>query len=150
MEYVERGDLSELMRNQALPLDLSRFYTAELVNALQFLHENNIIHRDLKPQNILLSKKFHLKIVSDFYFTLKLCRLILETQRDMMKMKSSFKRIKVLVMRRHSLKTETNFLSKKWIKAKLGHPLSAHRCMCHLKCWRTIILVQVTISGHSE
>ena len=34
MEYVERGDLSELMRNKALPLDLAKFYTAELVNAL--------------------------------------------------------------------------------------------------------------------
>eukprot|EP00079_Xenopus_tropicalis_P034228 XP_017947999.1 PREDICTED: protein kinase C delta type-like [Xenopus tropicalis] len=39
-----------------------RFYTAEMVIALQFLHSNGIIHRDLKPENILVDNDGHIKI----------------------------------------------------------------------------------------
>jgi serine/threonine protein kinase len=46
-----------------LPLELTRFYAAELVSALEFLHNNGIAHRDLKPENILLDSKYHVKIV---------------------------------------------------------------------------------------
>jgi serine/threonine protein kinase len=49
MEYVQRGDLSDLMKNKALPADLARFYAAEILVALQFLHERKIVHRDIKP-----------------------------------------------------------------------------------------------------
>jgi len=39
------------------------FYTAELVNALEFMHSRGICHRDLKPENVLLSEEGHLKLV---------------------------------------------------------------------------------------
>uniref|UniRef100_A0A6S8C6P2 non-specific serine/threonine protein kinase n=1 Tax=Aplanochytrium stocchinoi TaxID=215587 RepID=A0A6S8C6P2_9STRA len=42
-----------------------RFYLAETLLAVQYLHFHGIVHRDLKPQNILLSGKGHVKI-TDF------------------------------------------------------------------------------------
>ena len=44
-------------------MELAKFYTAELVSALEFLHGLGICHRDLKPENILLDSKYHVKIV---------------------------------------------------------------------------------------
>lgn len=40
-----------------------RFYTAQLVNAIEHLHKNGIVHRDLKPQNILIADTFHCKLI---------------------------------------------------------------------------------------
>lgn len=47
-----------------LPIELVRFYTAEIVSALEFLHTKGVVHRDLKPQNIMIDAKYHLKLVS--------------------------------------------------------------------------------------
>lgn len=50
---------------ERLPIELAVFYTAEIVQTLEYLHGRGIIHRDLKPQNILITSDFHLKIVSN-------------------------------------------------------------------------------------
>ncbi|XP_031760650.1 protein kinase C delta type-like [Xenopus tropicalis] len=66
MEYVSGGTLWSVITNSVrLEMDLVRFYAAELVCGLQFLHSNGIIHRDLKPANVLVTNEGHIKI-ADF------------------------------------------------------------------------------------
>ncbi|XP_058257317.1 protein kinase C epsilon type-like [Hemibagrus wyckioides] len=66
MEYMNGGDLQyHLSRSFRFTKSRSRFYAAEIVSALIFLHRNGIIHRDLKPSNILLDADGHCKL-ADF------------------------------------------------------------------------------------
>ena len=66
LEYAQSGELSTLIKEmKRIPYNLTRFFAAEMVNALACLREQNIVHRDLKPENILLDSKWHIK-VTDF------------------------------------------------------------------------------------
>ena len=40
--------------------DVARFYIAELILAIEYLHKKNIIYRDLKPENILIGNEINL------------------------------------------------------------------------------------------
>ena len=63
MEFANKGSLSSLIKNvKPIPIETCRFFVAEIVLALEFLHGKNISHRDLKPENILLDEKYHIKI----------------------------------------------------------------------------------------
>ena len=66
MEYVPGGDVGALLNNLfTLDLEMAQLYTAEIVLALQYLHEYGIIHRDLKPDNLLITSMGHIKL-TDF------------------------------------------------------------------------------------
>jgi serine/threonine protein kinase len=47
-------------------MNLARFYTAELVGILDYMHGKGVAHRDLKPSNLLLDQNYHLKLVINF------------------------------------------------------------------------------------
>ncbi|KAK0393260.1 hypothetical protein QR680_000124 [Steinernema hermaphroditum] len=63
IEYAAGGDLFVHMVNKKkLPEDHARFYAAELILALHFLHSRGIIYRDLKLDNVLLDTTGHIKL----------------------------------------------------------------------------------------
>ncbi len=68
LEYISGGELfSCIRRNGRLSNSTARFYAAEIVLAIRYLHSLHIAHRDLKPENLLLDSDGHIKL-SDFGF----------------------------------------------------------------------------------
>lgn len=68
MEYVNGGELFKHLRvNTKITITAARFYGAEIVTVLQYLHSQNIVFRDLKPENLLIDNTGHIKVV-DFGF----------------------------------------------------------------------------------
>lgn len=66
LDFVNGGELfSHLRREKKFTEWRAKFYAAEIILALECLHDNNIIYRDLKPENILLDSSGHVKI-TDF------------------------------------------------------------------------------------
>ncbi|KAF7281219.1 AKT serine/threonine protein kinase [Rhynchophorus ferrugineus] len=66
MEYVNGGELFfHLSREKVFSEDRTRFYGAEIISALAYLHSQGIIYRDLKLENLLLDQDGHIKI-TDF------------------------------------------------------------------------------------
>ena len=63
LSFVNGGELfHHLQREQRFDINRSRFYTAELLCALECLHGFNVIYRDLKPENILLDYSGHIAL----------------------------------------------------------------------------------------
>ncbi|KAH0603891.1 uncharacterized protein H6S33_007550 [Morchella sextelata] len=66
MEFLQGGDMMTLlMKYDTFTEDITRFYMAELVSAIEAVHNMGYIHRDIKPDNVLLDSNGHIKL-SDF------------------------------------------------------------------------------------
>ena len=64
LEHATGGALfDEITRLGSCHVSCARWLTAELVNALEYIHSKRIIHRDLKPENILLDDVGHIKLI---------------------------------------------------------------------------------------
>jgi serum/glucocorticoid-regulated kinase 2 len=63
LAFINGGELfHHLQKEQRFDINRSRFYTAELLCALECLHGFNVIYRDLKPENILLDYSGHIAL----------------------------------------------------------------------------------------
>ncbi|KAJ0266812.1 Phototropin-2 [Hirschfeldia incana] len=67
-DFCPGGELFALLDRQPMKFlseDSARFYAAEVVIGLEYLHCLGIVYRDLKPENILLMKDGHI-VLADF------------------------------------------------------------------------------------
>ncbi|PIC27180.1 hypothetical protein B9Z55_019511 [Caenorhabditis nigoni] len=66
MEFANGGELfTHLRKCGTFPESRARFYGAEIVMAIGYLHLQNVVYRDMKLENLLLDKDGHIKI-ADF------------------------------------------------------------------------------------
>ncbi|KAJ3127043.1 hypothetical protein HK100_009963 [Physocladia obscura] len=68
LEYIPGGDMfSHIRKHVRFQEHVARFYTVEILLALEYIHSKDVIYRDLKPENILIDLHGHVKI-ADFGF----------------------------------------------------------------------------------
>jgi protein-serine/threonine kinase len=62
-DYMSGGELFwHLQKEGRFSEERAKFYIAELIIALEHLHNNDIVYRDLKPENILLDANGHIAL----------------------------------------------------------------------------------------
>ncbi|KAK0633205.1 kinase-like domain-containing protein [Immersiella caudata] len=74
LDYIPGGELFTYLRKfRRFDEEMARFYAAEIVLVLEYLHEaqGGIAYRDMKPENLLLDAEGHIKLV-DFGFAKRL------------------------------------------------------------------------------
>nr|AML76282.1 putative LOV domain-containing protein [Heliotropium greggii] len=72
-DFCPGGELFALLDRQPLKIfreDSARFYAAEVLISLEYLHCIGIVYRDLKPENILLQEDGHV-VLTDFDLSFK-------------------------------------------------------------------------------
>lgn len=67
MEYCGGGCMGEFLtkNNGCLELEKALVYMVQVLDALEFIHNNKFVHRDLKPDNILLDESFKYAKIAD-------------------------------------------------------------------------------------
>jgi len=66
LDLAVNGDLKTLVQKLgSISLNCARYYTAQLVDAILYLHESGVAHRDIKPENILLDSEMRI-MLADF------------------------------------------------------------------------------------
>ena len=66
MEYCKGGELFDyIVKKKKLTEKEACIFFHQIINGVEYLHNQGIIHRDLKPENLLLDDKNQIKI-SDF------------------------------------------------------------------------------------
>ena len=68
IDFMPNGDLMKVITHfTKLESKLAKFYFAQIVMCLEYLHSKNMVYRDLKPENVLVQSNGYLKM-ADFGF----------------------------------------------------------------------------------
>ncbi len=67
MEFVNGGELFFHLKQVkgGFDEDRTRFYAAEMILAIEYLHQSGVVYRDLKPENVLIDSEGHVRL-TDF------------------------------------------------------------------------------------
>ena len=66
MDLCSGGELLGILKKTGtFDEECSRFFGAQILDAIEYMHSRGVIHRDLKPENVLLDDQLHVKI-TDF------------------------------------------------------------------------------------
>ncbi|SCU81504.1 LAMI_0B06524g1_1 [Lachancea mirantina] len=66
LEYAPNGDFLSVMKKfGSLSEECVSYYGAQIIDAIDFIHQKGVVHRDIKPENILLDKEMKVKL-TDF------------------------------------------------------------------------------------
>ncbi|RXK42524.1 AGC/PDK1 protein kinase [Tremella mesenterica] len=66
LDLAKNGEmLSHIRKHGSLDVESARYYSAQLIDTIEFMLDKGVIHRDLKPENILLDDEMRIKI-TDF------------------------------------------------------------------------------------
>ncbi|KAG8957050.1 pkb-activating kinase-like protein [Tulasnella sp. 419] len=66
LDLAPNGELLNKIRKLgSLSLECAKYYAAQLVDTLDYIHRHSILHRDVKPENILLDSQMRIKL-TDF------------------------------------------------------------------------------------
>ncbi|WRT65952.1 uncharacterized protein IL334_002903 [Kwoniella shivajii] len=66
LDLASNGELASYIRKfGSLDMISAKYYSAQLIDTIEFMHEKGVVHRDLKPENILLDDEKRIKI-TDF------------------------------------------------------------------------------------
>ncbi|KAL6226391.1 PREDICTED: protein kinase PINOID 2 [Fragaria vesca subsp. vesca] len=94
MEFCPGGDLyaaRQRLPGKRFSLSSARFYAAETLLALEYLHMMGIVYRDLKPENVLVREDGHI-MLSDFDLSLK-CDVVPKLMRRKLDLESNTEKI---------------------------------------------------------
>ncbi|KAL9656505.1 hypothetical protein ABK040_005269 [Willaertia magna] len=81
LEVASGGELASIIEKFGpLTTEAARFYLAELIVGLEYMHSKGVLHRDLKPENLLLTEDYHLKITD--FGTAKILQPIIQQNND--------------------------------------------------------------------
>ena len=81
LDLASGGELlGVLKRMTTFDEECTRFYGAQILDTIEYMHRRGVIHRDLKPENVLLDDKMHVKITD--FGTAKILDLSIDTDGD--------------------------------------------------------------------